>query len=80
MDSVIGVIIMAQESRFRLVDRADRAWHFMLAPDANVEPQDLPPLFRDGREVHVAWSNAPGVTAALAHDVSPQPHEQEAPA
>jgi len=43
MAQVTGTVLLAQESRFRLLTPGGRGETFLLAHDAPIEPQDLPP-------------------------------------
>jgi hypothetical protein len=56
MKSVEGVIILTQEGRFDLVTDRGRVMQFVLAHDASLEPQDLPPLQRDRRRIRVDYT------------------------
>ena len=68
MPSATGTILLVQESRFRLLTEDGRGTLFLLAPDAPVEPQDLPPL--TGRRVRVEYEESPRLVAAgIAHDL-----------
>ena len=55
MQSAEGVITLVQEGRFALVKDDGRVMHFILAHDASLEPQDLPPLKRDQRRVRIDY-------------------------
>lgn len=78
MHCVAGVITIVQEGRFRFIAANGRPMHFLLSASANIEPQDLPPLQRQDVPVRVLWEDAPGMIAALAHDVTPLRHLKEA--
>ena len=67
MRSVEGVITLAQEGRFVLATDDGQVMHFVLAHDAAIEPQDLPPLQRDQRRVRVDYSEPSRLIAHLAH-------------
>jgi hypothetical protein len=62
-----GIIVLAQESRFRLVDAKGRAELFLLAHDAGIEPADLQDLQRRHARVAVRFSQAPHLVAKVAH-------------
>lgn len=67
MQSAEGVIILVQEGRFELVTDGGRVMHFILAHDASLEPQDLPPLQRDQRRVQVDYTEPSRLVAHVAH-------------
>jgi hypothetical protein len=67
MRSITGTILLAQESRFRLLTEDGRGETFLLAHDAPIEPQDLPPLV--GRRARIRFSPAPQLMAGVAHDL-----------
>ena len=69
MKSVEGVIILVQEGRFALVKDDGCVMHFLLAHDASLEPQDLPPLQRDQRRVRVDYTEPTRLVAHVAHAV-----------
>lgn len=69
MRTVTGIITLAQEGRFQLVSDDGVAKLFMLAHDAPLEPQDLPPLARAKRRVAVRYEQRPDLTAAIVHDI-----------
>ena len=64
-----GVIVLAQESRFRLVDSNGRGELYLLSRKAAIEPQDLPRLQRDRTPVIVSHRAAPCLVARLADDI-----------
>jgi hypothetical protein len=64
-----GIIVLTQESRFRLVDSEGRGRMFLLSHKASIEPQDLPQLQRTQAPVTVRYSEAPDLVADLAHDI-----------
>ncbi|WP_207462373.1 hypothetical protein [Azospirillum sp. SYSU D00513] len=85
MRSVEGVIILAQESRFKLVDDAGITKLFVLAHDAPIEPQDLQPLARTQARVAIRYEDTPALIAGIVHgieyagrprspDYAPSPH------
>ena len=67
MQSAEGVIILVQEGRFELVTDGGRVMHFLLAHDAPLEPQDLPPLKRNQRRVRVDYTEPSRLVARVAH-------------
>ncbi|MGK7867169.1 hypothetical protein [Falsiroseomonas sp. E2-1-a20] len=71
MRSIAGTILVVQESRFRLLTAAGRGLHFLLAHNANLEPQDLPALAH--RRVRVDYEPAPGLRAHIAHALEATP-------
>jgi hypothetical protein len=64
VQSAEGVITLVQEGRFELVTDGGRVMHFLLAHDASLEPQDLPPLKRDRHRVRVDYTEP---SRLLAH-------------
>jgi hypothetical protein len=52
MDSIEGTVILAQESRFQLIDRGGVAHHFILGHGCAAEPQQLPALTGRRARVH----------------------------
>lgn len=69
MKMASGVIVLAQETRFRLVDDDGRSHIFVLSHGAGVEPQDLPRLQREQSRISVAYREAPHLVARLAHAI-----------
>jgi signal transduction histidine kinase len=67
MKSVEGVIILTQEGRFELVTDRGQVMHFVLAHDAAVEPQDLPPLQQEQRRIRVDYTEPSRLIAHVAH-------------
>lgn len=69
MDTATGIVVLAQETRFRLVDPMGRAQTFLLAHDAPIEPEDLQDLQR--RQAHVTvWFTQPhDLVAKVAHEL-----------
>jgi hypothetical protein len=70
MKSVEGVIILTQEGRFELVADGGRVVHFVLAHNATLEPQDLPPLRQGRRRVRVEYTEPDHLIGYLAHTLS----------
>ena len=64
-----GRIILVQESRFQLRGEDGHTTLFILAHDAAIEPQDLPPLQRSQALVRVEGSPAPKLVAQIAHGI-----------
>ncbi|MGG5886598.1 hypothetical protein ACLF3G_05610 [Falsiroseomonas sp. HC035] len=71
MRTIVGTICIVQESRFRLLTAVGRGLHFVLAHNANLEPQDLPALAH--RQVRVDYEPAPGLRAHIAHVLEATP-------
>ncbi len=69
MRQATGVIMVAQEGRFRLACDNGRSQLFVLDRHASLEAQDLHELARCAAHVEVRFSQASGVSAALAHDL-----------
>jgi hypothetical protein len=67
MKRVEGVISLTQEGRFELVTDNGRVLHFMLAHNASIEPQDLPPLQREQRRLEVDYTEPGHIIGCLAH-------------
>ena len=67
MPSIAGRILLVQESRIRLLTDDGRGLIFLLAHDAPIEPQDLPPL--TGRRVRLDYSDSPRLLAGIAQDI-----------
>jgi hypothetical protein len=70
LKQMTGTITVAQEGRFRINSDDGRSTLFVLAHDAPLEPQDLPPLVARNARLTVHYSAAQGVVAALAHDLT----------
>ncbi len=71
MPTVTGRVVVVQESRFRLITDGGQAKLFLLAPDAPLEPEDLPPLQHQQTKVRVTYDDAPGLVAGLARQMEP---------
>lgn len=67
MPRVTGRILLVQESRIRLLTDEGRGLVLLLAPDAPIEPQDLPPL--TGARVRLDCAPTPGLMAGVIHDL-----------
>jgi hypothetical protein len=70
MKSVEGVIILTQEGRFELATDGGRVMQFVLAHDARLEPQDLPPLRQGRHRVRVDYTEPSHLIGYLAHTLS----------
>jgi hypothetical protein len=70
MDSIVGTVIFAQESRFQLLDHGGIGHHFVLSHSSVVEPEQLPPLQRAQTRVRVGYRRAPDVLAHLAVSIT----------
>lgn len=68
MPSATGTVLLVQEGRFRLLTEDGRGMMFLLAHDAPMEPQDLPPL--TGRRVRVDYEDAPKLVAGVVRDLA----------
>ena len=75
MPSVEGVMILTQESRFKLVGGDGVHRHFTLDHGAAAEPQDLEALVRDGARVRVAYRERAGYGSAIAVTIDVLGHE-----
>jgi hypothetical protein len=67
MKSVEGVITLTQEGRFQLVTDGGRVLQFVLAHNAAIEPQDLPPLQRSQHRVEVDYTEPGHIIGYVAH-------------
>jgi hypothetical protein len=67
MPQVTGTILLVQESRLRLLDDQGRGYVFLLAPDAPIEPQDLPGLA--GRRVCLRYHASPKLLAGVVSNL-----------
>ena len=70
METAVGVITLAQEGRFKLVTDAGRVMHFVLAHDAAIDPEDLPPLAQAQTRLRVAYTRPDHLIAAVAHGLA----------
>ncbi|HJU17305.1 MAG TPA: hypothetical protein VJ770_12675 [Stellaceae bacterium] len=70
METAEGIVTLVQEGRFKLVTGTGRVMHFVLAHDAAIEPEDLPPLAARQTRVRVAYSRPDHLVAAIAHTLS----------
>lgn len=66
MDSIDGTVILAQESRFQLLDRRGVGHHFVLSHSAAADPEQLSALQREQATVRVHYRSAPDVLAHAA--------------
>lgn len=69
MNAATGVVVLAQETRFRLVDETGRAQMFLLSRDAPIEPEDLQDLQRRQARVTVRFNEPEDLIARVAHDL-----------
>ena len=69
MNVTTGVVTLAQESRFQLVDDAGIAHHFILSHGAASEPSQLGALQRRQARIHVQWRDAPNLIARIARRI-----------
>ena len=69
MNTVSGIVVLAQETRFRLVDDEGRDRLFLLSHSAGIEPEDLPRLQREKTRVLVGYSHGPGLVAQVANAI-----------
>ena len=67
MRRALGIILVVQETRFRLLTDDGRGLVFLLAHDAPLEPQHLPGLTY--RRVCVDYDDSPGLIAGIARDL-----------
>lgn len=67
MPSVTGTVLLVQESRIRVLTADGRGLVFLLAHDAPIEPQDLPPL--TGQCVEVEYDESPQLVAGVMRDI-----------
>jgi hypothetical protein len=69
MTTATGTVLLIQEGRFRLLQDDGRGLSLVLAPSAELEPQDLAPLLH--RRVRVTCTPAQGILAGAATRVEP---------
>ena len=69
MNTITGIVTLAQESRFQLVDDAGIAHHFVLSHGASAEPYQLGELQRRQARVRVRWQDAPNMIARIARRI-----------
>jgi len=67
MRRITGTALLVQESRIRLLADDGRGMVFILAPDAPIEPQDLPPLV--GARLRLSYTRSPRLMAGIVHDL-----------
>jgi hypothetical protein len=72
MPSIVGTVLLVQESRFRLLTEDRRGETFLLSHAAPIEPQDLPPLA--GRRVRMHYERAAQLLAFAAGEGGPDRH------
>ena len=73
MSTEEGIVVVAQEGRFRLITDEGRAVLFVLAHDAALEPQDLADLQRAQARVRVRYARAPGLMGKVATRIEAAP-------
>ena len=56
--TMVGIVLLAQESRFQLRDDAGVAHHFILAANAGAEPAQLAALQRRQARIEVRYTPA----------------------
>ena len=71
MQQVIGSLMVVQEGRFRLRTEDGRTLLFLLASNANIEPQDLPGLKARGGRLQVDYKERKGLIGGIAQRVTP---------
>jgi hypothetical protein len=69
LQTMLGTVIIVQESRFQLIDDAGVAHLFVLGHDTLAEPDQLEPLQRRQARVRVAYSSPRNVIGLVAHSV-----------
>lgn len=75
METVEGTVVLVQEGRFKLVTDGGRVMHFVLAHNAAIEPEDLPPLAQRQARLRVAYQRPDHLVAAVAHRLSVPDHK-----
>lgn len=69
MQMMEGIVTLAQESRFQLVDEAGVAHLFILSHAAAAEPAQLGALQKRQAKVRVRYTQAPKSIANVAHRI-----------
>jgi hypothetical protein len=69
MKRMVGVVLLVQESRFQLRDRAGVAHLFILGANAAAEPAQLQALAREQAVVEVQYSPARNTIGNLAERI-----------
>jgi hypothetical protein len=64
MDTIEGILILAQETRFQLLDRNGVGHHFILGYGCAAEPEQLPKLANS--RIRVRFSSPSGILAHVA--------------
>lgn len=67
MQEITGTVLLVQEGRLRLLTEEGQGRVFLLAPEAPIEPQDLPPLA--GRRVCLSYHDSPRLQAGVIRDL-----------
>lgn len=70
MGTRVGIVTLAQEARFQLVDDAGVAQLFILSRSAAAEPAQLPELQRCRTRVRVDYRAAPNLIALSAERIT----------
>jgi hypothetical protein len=70
MESIEGIVTIAQEGRFQLVDRDGVSHMFVLWHSASPESEQLPPLQRDQARVRVDYTQAHNIIGLLAYSIT----------
>lgn len=79
MNTLRGVITLAQEHRFQLVDNQGVTRLFILAHGAKVQGRDLERLEKSGIAVMVFYTGSDMMNAYNAHDIHEQEQSQAVP-
>lgn len=69
VQSLEGVITLAQESRFQITDRLGVSHQVVLSPRALLEPDQLVGLVRSGARVRVGFQTTGEVISLIARSV-----------
>ncbi|AWN43021.1 hypothetical protein [Methylobacterium durans] len=69
MPSIVGIVTIAQESRFQLTDAQGVSHLFVLSPHALAEGDDLEPLQREQARVRVHFEAARNILGYRAERI-----------
>jgi hypothetical protein len=69
MPKMTGTVVIAQESRFQLIDDDGAGHLFILSPAASAEPQQLYGLQERQARVRVSYTNPPRIIGLLAQKI-----------